>query len=740
MRIMLKKKIVKICFLLFVIIQAITVKGQDKQISTENAELLKNYDTKITEAVKNGNKNQVAHLSSKSGIIYWEYENYDKAIQLFTQSLTFYTELRNVNGLQTVNAYLGTIYADLKNYDKAAEFYSKSLEIARQSKDKQSISSQLINLASALSLQKKYPESNKLLNEAAELSNSLNNKKLLRKVYSALAENYQKMGESAKSIEYYNFFLSFDRMIKDEEQKNLQIKTQVEVANALAEKKQKELLVSLQKFKVKAYSDSLDEQNKQNEASKLQISLLEKEKMLTDLTIKQQESDNRANRLIIYFFSLVIALTIVFSFFLVRQIVITKRTNKLLELKNIEVASQSEEIRAQSEYLELNAKELEKLSIVASKTSNAVAIADAYGQMEWINVSYTLLWGYTFHDIFEQFGGTLINPNSPPETLQAFKQCTTEKKTVTFVSKTTNRYGLEIWCQTSLTPILDESGSINKIVAIDSDISEIKQTEQKLKDSILYASRIQQAVFPPVSMFQNLFSDYFILFKPRDIVSGDFYWIQQINNNIIIAAADCTGHGVPGALMSIMGISFLNEIINRPEIENTAMALNKFRDHIKNALRQNSDDQRKEGLDIALCVYDTQTKILQFSGAYNPLYLIRNSELIEFKADKMPIGTYRKEKEFSLLHIDVQPDDKFYIFSDGYTDQFGGEKGERFKPIRFKNLLTSAALKPFSDQRNLLETELSNWQGKNHQLDDILVIGFQFKQNYPHQSVQPNLE
>ncbi|HAF29097.1 MAG TPA: hypothetical protein DCG75_08625 [Bacteroidales bacterium] len=254
----------------------------------------------------------------------------------------------------------------------------------------------------------------------------------------------------------------------------------------------------------------------------------------------------------------------------------------------------------------------------------------------------------------------------------------------------------------------------------------VRKQNKKIEDSILYAKRIQSAVLPPNRFIQHLLSEHFIFYKPRDIVSGDFYWTKQVDDKIYIAAADCTGHGVPGALMSMLGITFLNEIITKNPNIHANEILNELRIHIISSLRQTgSSGESRDGLDIALCVIDHERKILEYAGANNPLYLIRNCELIETKADRMPIGIHRRAKEsFQNNVIELTKDDLVYIFSDGFVDQFGGEDGRKFLSANFKKLLVDNCSKTLVEQKRIIEKTFDDWKGERKQLDDILIIGF----------------
>ncbi|MBN2662660.1 MAG: SpoIIE family protein phosphatase [Bacteroidales bacterium] len=258
---------------------------------------------------------------------------------------------------------------------------------------------------------------------------------------------------------------------------------------------------------------------------------------------------------------------------------------------------------------------------------------------------------------------------------------------------------------------------------------EISNQQKKITDSIVYAKRIQKALFPQYEIFKENFSDYFVFLKPRDIVSGDFFWIKKIENHIIFAVADCTGHGVPGAFMSLLGISFLNEIVVRSEITQTKQVLNVLRTRIKNVLHQSDEDSVSlDGMDIALCCIDTKDMTLEYSGANIPIYHIsnnNNNKINVLKADRQPIGIYVKEIEFTLNTIKVSKGDKIYIFSDGIIDQLGGKNRQKYMRRNFNNLLLDINSKSMTEQNLIVEKIFNDWRGDINQLDDVLVLGLE---------------
>ncbi len=272
-----------------------------------------------------------------------------------------------------------------------------------------------------------------------------------------------------------------------------------------------------------------------------------------------------------------------------------------------------------------------------------------------------------------------------------------------------------------------------KIIKTNEVLKELNETTNRQKDeiitSILYAQRIQSAILPPETDINELLKDNFIFYRPKDIVSGDFYWIRKVKQYIIVVSADCTGHGVPAAFMSMLGMSYLTEIVQRREVTQANQILNELRKQIKLSLRQTADkEESRDGMDIALCVIDSKKNTMQYSGAHNPLYIIKNnngeSVLREIKADPMPVGVHLShDKPFTNHEIQLEAGDAFYIFSDGFIDQGGGHDNSRFTSAKFKKLLMEIHDQPMPEQKEKLEKSLGNWMGEYPQRDDILVIG-----------------
>ena len=270
----------------------------------------------------------------------------------------------------------------------------------------------------------------------------------------------------------------------------------------------------------------------------------------------------------------------------------------------------------------------------------------------------------------------------------------------------------------------------------------VKQKD-RLTDSITYAQRIQTAVLPPQSYLDQVMPEYFVLFKPRDIVSGDFYWVKEFNNKLVPVAADCTGHGVPGAFMSMLGITLLNEQTGKSRLDTPGEILNWLRKKVKETLAQESkESEQKDGMDLALAIVDKDRLRLQYAGAYNPLYLVRHGEpanpeafpgglltlgkdyhLMEYKADRQPVSIHFEESDFTTKSIQLQKGDTLYLFTDGYVDQVGGPGRKKYLSKRFKDLLLQYQSKSLKDQKLMLEQTLEEWSRGYEQIDDILLMG-----------------
>lgn len=449
----------------------------------------------------------------------------------------------------------------------------------------------------------------------------------------------------------------------------------------------------------------------------------------------------------------------------------------ILYIYNSKIKSVANLIKIQEREINLKKLEVDKLSLILNQTENAVSLTDADGKIIWANNGFSSLFGKDFEELVGTPDENIFNHATSDALKLQIENCRKSKEPALYSNSFTDEFGSKVWYQRHLIPLVDEKNEIINFAAIDTDLTALKlameqiniqkkkveDQKQKIEASINYASYIQAAVLPPNDFINQLFPANFILYKPRDVVSGDFYWATKLNDTYFIAAADCTGHGVPGAFMSMLGISFLNEIVHDENME-AAEILNRLRDNVIKSLHQTGNEgEQKDGMDIAICSYNKKTKIIQFSGANNPLILIRDKAnktndqikediqiddirflesekmpekiLIEIRPNKMPIGIQSagEQKKFTNRKFLLNANDSLYMHSDGYVDQFGGEKGRKYLVKKYKYLLLEIQNNSLNKQKEILNNEIETWmQHKSkrnkqyEQIDDILVMGVRF--------------
>ena len=263
----------------------------------------------------------------------------------------------------------------------------------------------------------------------------------------------------------------------------------------------------------------------------------------------------------------------------------------------------------------------------------------------------------------------------------------------------------------------------NKILKAQNEI--IAEKNKNITDSINYAKRLQTAILPPKDFVAQVLPEHFILYQPKDIVSGDFYWVSHHGSKIMVAAIDCTGHGVPGALLSIVGHNAISQTVNELGITQPSKVLDSMNTLIKKILHQDKGSDIRDGMDMSLCTFDKNTNMLEYSGANNPVYIISDGKLSIIKGSKLTVGSMEEEKvEPPLNHsIQLKKGDCFYLFSDGFADQFGGKDNKKFKTSRFQELLVSVNTISMNEQQKKIHQSFKDWQGNNEQVDDILVLG-----------------
>jgi PAS domain S-box-containing protein len=543
--------------------------------------------------------------------------------------------------------------------------------------------------------------------------------------------------------------LKADQLLRDAQN----LRRVLEDNNVLLRKQENEISEKQQQLNLS--SEQLRSQQERISEREKQID--EHEKLLQ----KQSGQIDRQQRIILY--------ASIFSGIIVILVIITtlsslsrKRKNRQLAKLNDEVDRQKDHIEAQSRQLLQINKELEKLSIVAAQTDNGVVIMDSLGNIEWVNRGFTNMYGFAYNDLQNSKRDTLTGFYSTNEDITEIKnECLKTKESKVYETEIQTKDGKYIWTQSTLTPILDENNEITRLVTIDTDITQIKEQENAIlaqgltlaaqrdelaqqkefieeqnshiNTSLTYAKTIQETVMPLEVNITKCYK-YFSLFIPLQIVSGDFYWFTRIpddENMAFTAAVDCTGHGVPGAFMCMISTRLLNEIIVEHKIYDTKEILNSLNTGLVAALKQDTTDNN-DSLEICLCKtvrrsdgdYD-----LTFSGAKRPLYVYRDKtgEFESLKADRKTIGgimSKRNNTEFTSTEIRLQKNDKVYMTTDGFVNQFD-KNNKKYGSDKFVNLLKSICGKDFKEQREILEKEYYDYKGEVEQNDDITIFGIQ---------------
>ncbi len=254
-------------------------------------------------------------------------------------------------------------------------------------------------------------------------------------------------------------------------------------------------------------------------------------------------------------------------------------------------------------------------------------------------------------------------------------------------------------------------------------LQHIESINKQLTDSISYAQKIQSASFPKTEYLDRIMPEYFVLLKPRDIVSGDFYWVTQMGHKLVVVAADCTGHGVPGAIMSMFGVAFLHQIVGMMGETSPALILDELRRVIIGSLQQSEQSEVKDGMDMSIVTIDADEKVLEYAGAFNPLFFIRDGQMMVIPSDSMPVSYGEIDRSFNNHQIAYLSGDCFYLFSDGFASQFGGESDKKLKQVGFRQLILENHALPMSKQKEVYGDFFEKWKGDRDQIDDVLLIG-----------------
>lgn len=392
--------------------------------------------------------------------------------------------------------------------------------------------------------------------------------------------------------------------------------------------------------------------------------------------------------------------------------------------------------------VKLAEQKIKKLSLAVEQSPVIIIITDITGVIEYVNSTFYKTTGYAQEEIIGKNTRLLKSGYTTQVEYEELWSTITAGKSWSGTFLNVKKNNEKYWEKTLISPLIDDSGKITNYIAIKEDITKLVKAEDELKlkttkiknahkeitDSIEYAKTIQYALLSNKKIIDKYLTSYFIFFKPKDNLSGDFYYVNKIDDYLILVVADCTGHGVPGALLTILGITYIHDIIRRKETDTASEVLNILRERIKNTFKSFGTNNQ-HGLDIAFCAVNTKTHIMQYAGAYNSLVILRNNELIEYKATRNPIGFYHNEISFKNNIIQLEDNDSIYLYSDGFQDQLGGKYYKKYRSNNFKQFLQKIHELPMSVQKQKLENELEDWKGDGEQTDDILVLSVKYNDN-----------
>jgi len=689
------------------------------------------------------------------GIIYYFQQNYDKALEYFRQMLDYYKAANDSSGQGTALDNIGVMHKQKGDYDEARRYHKLSMEIRGAINDQNGVASCLQNIAIAYAMEDKLELAIENIKKAYSILEQSGDKFRMAGILGNIGEMYADLAEYLKNNDGDEMAIrvSYEKA-KEYMKRSLEIAEEIGAKNELTYGYENIAAVyshlgdydkAYEYHKLfSAIQDSIYTEERSSSMAEMQSKYeVDKERKEKEILQKDKEIQNvQLNRqtIIIWFTAIGIALLLALVFMILRWYFQKQKINLQLESKNSSIMRQKEQIES------INV-ELEKLSIVASETDNSIFIMDAEGNLEWANKGFTKLFGYTFEEYLNEKGNNLIEVSDNPDIKKLITECIKNKKSIVYEALNEAKDGNKHWVQTTLTPILSNDGRVNKLVAIDSDITvqkkgehEIMEKNKEITDSINYAQNIQQAILPSEGYFNKLLPNSFILFKPQAIVSGDFYWMTERDGKVFYCAADCTGHGVPGAFMSMMCSSLLTEAVNAKGIEKPNEIFFEVRKGIISNLKQSGETQ-KDGMDAVLCAWDKKSNSMEFALANNSLMIINPKRnkwpegSVEFgegwageiKPDKQPIGFLTGEqKPFTNHKFNLEPGDTIYIYSDGYLDQFGGPRDKKYGRKRFRELLLSIQAKSMTEQKKVLDKTIEDWKGESEQIDDILMIGVKF--------------
>ena len=602
---------------------------------------------------------------------------FDKATNNYLAALRIYDKLNDRQGMARCYNDLGIVEYDMQNLAEAINYFQQSLEIKQELQDFKGVSNTYLNIGTIYKMQFAYDKSIEYTQKALKVFREVNDSVGISAAYTNIGIAYVEQNQFKKAAEYYRKAMAIDRQLNDRYSVAIMNNNLANLHAFMADSLYADPIHS--GIRKRHLDSALMYSNRSYEmAIEMGNIVLENNNAKTLMDVHKKLGNYKKT------------LDYVEVYMMTRDSLFSKeKTEAITEMQTrYETEKKQQQIELQQTQLEARDAKIKQQGILRNALLGGLAAV----------VVIVLLVIYAYiqkrrdnHKIREK-NIAITAANRQLEQLN--EEITSQKE--------------EIERQRDL------------VISQHKDIT----------DSINYAERIQSAILPPESYVNELLHENFILYKPRDIVSGDFYWVKQVKEYIIVVAADCTGHGVPGAFMSMLGISFLNEIVQRREVTQANQVLEELRKQVKDSLRQHGQaEESRDGMDMSICAINRKDNSMQFAGAFNSLYIIREKdgepELLEVKADRQPVGFHPgKDKPFTNHEIQLETGDSYYMYSDGYIDQIGGKDSKKFMRKNFTKLLLEINDRSMFEQKSILDKTITQWMQDHTQIDDILVMGW----------------
>ena len=622
----------------------------------------------LTDSLEHRNNiEKLGHVYNNQGNIYYQFGNYSRAIAMYKRSLDHYEQVGYTRGISACYNNIGNVFEEQQRYDKALEYYTRALELNRQLGVVRNIGTCLNNIGEVHLKSNQMREARRYFEKSLEYRNKAKDKRGISAVYSNLAMVNMKTGKYELSLDQLHKAFKLDNEMGD---KKAMAEDLVYLARIYLRQGDMNQAISYAE-RGQILADSIDAPLQEKTSLELLARCYEQKgdyKRALDLTRQYETIEDR-----------------LFN---------EEKSKQIEELETrYQLEKKKEEIQKQDQLIEEKDHLIRKQKVINYAYSGGILFVLAVSVLFFYHYRQKRLANRKLQEQKEEI------QTQNEELLQQNEEIRNQRD--------------ELERQRNLA-----HEQRNQIT--------LKNTE--LTSGIQYAKSIQSGLLTSARTIQNILSRHFILFRPKDIVSGDFYWVYRKGDQVLFAAVDCTGHGVPGAFMSILGLSLLNDLMRDAQTPEAGDLLNRLRVKMIHALRQEDPEQDNgDRMDISLCIWDKNKQNLQYAGAYQPLYLVRKGELFEYMADRLPLGIEAKlDQTFQTHHIALEEGDMIYLFTDGYPDQLSYDQMEKMKIARFKELIREISSLNHLEQKIRLEEYFDRWKGPHPQTDDVLVMGVKF--------------